>query len=65
MDILAMFLIAAGIIIMILNSIVAIVGSTIPEYISDIEIVCLFCLFAVVSLTFIMLGCNISILLLL
>ena len=63
MDILGMFLIAAGIIIMILNSIVAIVGSTIPEYISDIEIVCLFCLFTVVSLSFIMLGCNITILL--
>ena len=63
MDILAMFLIAVGIIIMILNSIVAIVGSTIPEYISDIEIICLFCLFTVVSLTFIILGCNITILL--
>ena len=56
-------LIAAGIIIMILNSIITIVGSTIPEYISNIEIICLFCLFTVVSLTFIMLGCNISILL--
>ena len=65
MDILAMFLIAAGIIIMILNSIITVVGSTIPEYISDIEIVCLFCLFTAVSLTFVMLGCNVSILLLL
>lgn len=63
MDILAMFLIAAGIIIMILNSIIAVVGSTIPEYISNIEIICLFCLFTVVSLTFIILGCNITILL--
>lgn len=63
MDILAMFLIAAGIIIMILNLIIAVVGGTIPEYISDIEIVCLFCLFTVISLTFIILGCNISILL--
>jgi hypothetical protein len=63
MDILAMLLIAVGIIIMILNSIIAAVGSTIPKYISDIEIVCLFCLFTVVSLTFIMLGCNITILL--
>lgn len=65
MDILAMFLIAAGIIIMILNSIITVVGSTIPEYISDIEIVCLFCLFTAVSLTFVILGCNVSILLLL
>ena len=63
MDILAMFLIAAGIIIMILTSIIAVVGSTIPEYISNIEIICLFCLFTVVSLTFIILGCNITILL--
>ena len=63
MDILAMFLIAAGIIIMILNSIIAIVGSTIPEYISEVEIICLFCLFTVISLTFIILGCNITILL--
>ena len=63
MDMLAMLLIAAGIIIMILNSIITVVGSTIPKYISDIEIVCLFCLFIVVSLTFIILGFNISILL--